>query len=479
MAGTGKSTIAHTVARSYFEQGRLAASFIFSRGGGDVGNASKFVATITVQLAMHILPVQRHIRDVLTERRIIASLSLTDQWRQLVLRPLSKLDGSDTHPSYVVVIDALDECEGEEYVRTIIQLLAEAQSLKKVRLRVLITSRPEVPIRYGFCQIPDAEHCDFVLHDIEASIVDHDISIFLDHELTSIRQEQTFGAGWPGEQALRRLVLNASGLFIWAATACRFIREGRGYAEKRLSMIINSSISTLALDQHLNNIYIAVLKNAIHQEYLEEEKQDMYLLLKQVLGTIVALYSPLSANSLCKLLYLPKGDIERALVDLYAVLDIPTDTNRPLRLHHPSFRDFLIDKERCSDLDFSSPFWVHEIETHLQIAARCIQLMSKPGNLKQNICNLQNPGILRRDVSSQTILDCLPKEVQYACRYWVDHLEHGNGCICDGSNVHLFLLRFFLYWLEAMSLAGLMSESIHMIYKLQSLLEVSFHRAEC
>jgi hypothetical protein len=59
MAGTGKSTIANTVARGYFEQGRLAASFIFSRGGGDVGNAQKFVTTIAVQLALHIPPVQR------------------------------------------------------------------------------------------------------------------------------------------------------------------------------------------------------------------------------------------------------------------------------------------------------------------------------------------------------------------------------------------------------------------------------------
>jgi len=38
-----------------------------------------------------------------------------------------------------------------------------------------------------------------------------------------------------------------------------------------------------------------------------------------------------------------------------------------------------------------------------------------------------------------------------------------------------FVMECFLYWLEAMSLAGLMSESILMIYKLQSLLEVSFH----
>jgi hypothetical protein len=85
MAGTGKSTIAHTVARAYFEQGRLAASFFFSRGGGDVGSASKFVATIALQLAMHILPVQRHIRDVLTERSIITSqLSRPDMSRLTV-----------------------------------------------------------------------------------------------------------------------------------------------------------------------------------------------------------------------------------------------------------------------------------------------------------------------------------------------------------------------------------------------------------
>jgi hypothetical protein len=79
--------------------------------------------------------------------RHLATQQVPLQWRQLVLGPLSRLDDSDTHPSYVVVIDALDECEGDKYVRTIIQLLAEARSLKKVRLRALITSRPEVPIR--------------------------------------------------------------------------------------------------------------------------------------------------------------------------------------------------------------------------------------------------------------------------------------------------------------------------------------------
>ena len=87
MAGTGKTTIAHTVARSYLDEGRLAGSFFFSRGGGDVGNARKFVTTIAVQLAIHILPVQQYIRDVVIKCSNIASQSLMDQWRQLVLEP--------------------------------------------------------------------------------------------------------------------------------------------------------------------------------------------------------------------------------------------------------------------------------------------------------------------------------------------------------------------------------------------------------
>ena len=40
-AGAGKSTIAHTIARRYYEQGRLGASIFFSRGSRDVSHAGK------------------------------------------------------------------------------------------------------------------------------------------------------------------------------------------------------------------------------------------------------------------------------------------------------------------------------------------------------------------------------------------------------------------------------------------------------
>src|SRR4051794_3002651 len=43
MAGTGKSTIARTIARELQAQNCLGASFFFSRGGGDLSHAGKLV----------------------------------------------------------------------------------------------------------------------------------------------------------------------------------------------------------------------------------------------------------------------------------------------------------------------------------------------------------------------------------------------------------------------------------------------------
>jgi len=46
LAGTGKSTIARTVARRYFDQKRLGASFFFSKNGGDVSHTAKFFTSL-------------------------------------------------------------------------------------------------------------------------------------------------------------------------------------------------------------------------------------------------------------------------------------------------------------------------------------------------------------------------------------------------------------------------------------------------
>ncbi|KAG9228609.1 hypothetical protein BJ875DRAFT_389023 [Amylocarpus encephaloides] len=324
-AGTGKSAIARTIARRYFEQGHLGASFFFSRGGGDVGYAGKFVTSVAWQLASSVPSLGKYICDALTEHHDIADQSLGCQWNQLILRPLSMLDG-DNRPSCIVVIDALGECDGDDNIMIILQLLAQARSLQKVRLRIFLTSRPELLIQYGFTMNLDAERQVFILHNISPSIVDRDISIYLEHELRAIGQDNKQEPGWPGAERIRRLVNIASGMFIWASTACRFICEGQS-TEERLCLLLEDGDAPANLEERLHGLYTTVLRSSVPPSSMEQEKQRFYGMLRQILRSIVVLSSPLSVKSLSEQLHTTKYQVNQTLKCLHVILEIPKDEN--------------------------------------------------------------------------------------------------------------------------------------------------------
>lgn len=472
------------MAREHYDRKHLIASFFFSRDGGDVGHAGKFFTSIAVQLAHNVPHLRRYVCEAIKEQSDIASLSLRDQWHHLILVPLSKLSvHSGRSLSYILVVDALDECNDKNHIRIILELLAEARSLEPVRLRIFITSRPESPIRHGFYQIPDSQHQDLILHSVSSTAVERDITNYLEHNLEIIRQECQLPDDWPGEQDLRSLVQHANGLFIWAATASRFIREGRRFATDRLSVVLDGDCSlddssmddstegsstdssTIAPEEQLNRIYLAVLQNCV-RKFKRQEKKKWYHMLRETAGAIIILFSPLSAFSLAALLDVRCEDITRTLDDLHSILDIPDDPTRPIRLH-PSFRDFLISKKRCNDAHFQ----VDEKHAHRTLVTSCIRLMSV--SLKQDICGVCAPGMLATHIRNGLVEQCLPPEVQYACLHWVQHLQKSGVQLCDNDEVHQFLQVHLLHWLEALSWMRKISEGIHAITFLGSITLVS------
>lgn len=188
-------------------------------------------------------------------------------------------DDEDTLWS-MVMVDALDECDDDNNIQTIFNHFAMVRQLKRVRIQVFLTSRPEVPIRHGFHELSSAEHQDFVLHNISPSIVDHDIRVFLEHAFKGIARDRSLGASWPGQEIVKLLVQHASGLSIWAATACRFIREGRAFAEDRLATILQYSRGTAnEPEKHLNEMYLTVLRYYI-SKYSDEEAENFNLCLR-------------------------------------------------------------------------------------------------------------------------------------------------------------------------------------------------------
>ncbi|KAL4733371.1 WD40-repeat-containing domain protein [Aspergillus similis] len=90
--------------------------------------------------------------------------------------------------------------------------------------------------------------------------------------------------------------------------------------------------------------------------------------------------------------------------------------------------------------------------------------------LKQDICNLKAPGTLLDNITSSRVNQSLPPGVQYACLYWVQHLQESRSKICDNDDIHQFLNKNLLYWLEALALMRKISEGI---LALNSLLSIS------
>ncbi len=223
MAGTGKSTIALTVARRYAKSGRLGASFFFARGGGDLASTGKFAMTIAEQLASNSPECRKGIRNAIASTPRIRSLGLYSQWEKLVLGPLSQLDGGVFPDPIVIVVDALDECNNEDDVSLLIKCLAAASSIKSVALRIFVTSRPEQPIKLGFTDISPDTHRDFILHDVEQSIVDQDLTLFYQHALARTDRWYHLNSSLLSNETIEKFVKRSSGLFIHAVTVCRFI----------------------------------------------------------------------------------------------------------------------------------------------------------------------------------------------------------------------------------------------------------------
>lgn len=141
MAGSGKSTIARTIAHEFRRLDRLGASFFFSRNTKDRADASNVISTLAVQLTEFSTDLKQNIRQVVDKHPHIADTAKAKQWQQLIFTPLSMLESSRTDSSTtVIVIDALDECGDQEDVKFLLLPLANMNAMATVK--VLITSRP-------------------------------------------------------------------------------------------------------------------------------------------------------------------------------------------------------------------------------------------------------------------------------------------------------------------------------------------------
>ncbi|ORY70903.1 uncharacterized protein BCR38DRAFT_381020, partial [Pseudomassariella vexata] len=466
MAGTGKSTISRTVAQSFSKNGHLGGSFFFKKGMADRSGTSKFFTTIAAQLVYKSPSLAYYIQSAIDADPAITQKTISQQFEKLILEPLLKMTLNTQAPAtLVIIVDALDECEREKDIELIIKLFSRAKELPSSCLKIFITSRPELPIRLGFKK-NQGTYQDLVLHEIRQGLIDRDLTIFLEHEMTEIKKDYNLGnedqqlpVEWPSKSDIETLVKRASPLFIFAATICRLLKEWN-YSDPQEQLREILAYKSRNKQSKLEATYMPVLERQLIR-LDESDKEKVLEEFRVVVGSIVILENPLSTHALSQLLDEDEKMISNRLLHLHSVLHVPSPPGSPVRLFHLSFRNFLVDPERHKD-----QFWVDEKESHKWLATNCLRVMNK--SLRTDICEVQAPGTPRSSIDPQRISKYLQPEVQYACQFWSYHLQQAEMKVSDGDEVCDFLTCHFLHWLEALSLMGRVSESLQAIKALRA-----------
>ncbi len=103
-------------------------------------------------------------------------------------------------------------------------------------------------------------------------------------------------------------------------------------------------------------------------------------------------------------------------------------------------------------------FWVDERQRHKALLDCCLRLLSS--NLRKDICRPQDSGSFVQDVDGFQLKHHIPREVKYACLYWIGHLQKSDVQLHDHDEAHQFLRVHLLHWFEDLAWLGKASERI-------------------
>ncbi|KLO07808.1 hypothetical protein SCHPADRAFT_632288 [Schizopora paradoxa] len=400
LAGTGKSTVAKTIATWAAAKGILGGNYFFSRDMMELRKSSHVIPTIAYHLSAHDDSLTKHISKALVESNgHVLNQEITEQLRKLIEEPLRLAnDPSISRKRTVLIIDGIDECDNPKDVETIIHCLSRLLSspdLANTHIRILLVSRPEKHIREALL----VHNQLMIRYSVEDFVQTSDIEVYIHNKMSTI-----VWRNWPSEDDFNALVKSCGKLFIYASTAIGFIGDGRALRtpEESLQIILNIR-SDDALDdmpyKQLDDLYSRILLEAVGNNAKAESKGMVRF--RKILGSIVLLRDPLSVNSLSKLIEEEEGQIWNALKHLGSILIVPSeeDFKTPVRFFHPSLLDFLIDVNRCNE-----KFFIDVSRLEANLFQRCVDV------------------IVSKSLLGSVDEDFIPV-MRYVCQYWGYHLE--------------------------------------------------------
>ena len=470
-AGSGKSTIAYTIARRFEFAGDsndttiLGGNFFCSRQFEETRISKYIIRTIAYHLALTCKPfadaLHRSANLITRDHSINTQIEnlLVKPWpwkepdsaqRRDPLVPLhadpsvsSHLNPSMRPQNYLIVIDALDEIDGNGGSEFLRNLLNVVNKHRLPGLKFFVTSRSDPGL------VADVEKFErkhrYRLQDVKEEEVRDDIATYINANLPDPLDHSQVEA----------LVVLSAGLFIYATTVVKYLAtcgrsEQQDFLEELFSTADSSTPQPLSDATSfilLDTLYLQVLRHAFRDFTPETPKWFARL---RILHTFLCTAKRTSTSVIADLLFTSNyTDVaEKLLSDLHAVLY--TEDGRVLA-YHKSFSDFIFNQTRSDD------FWCNQATHHRLLTDSCFRIM-KDG-LHFNIANISSSFVL--DENNPMLPDAVKTNISpvlsYSCRNWGYHLSFATLTILDHLHDTLsdFLQIRALFWIEAMNLLGL------------------------
>ena len=337
-AGTGKSTIAQTIIKRY-KDSRIAATFFFLNGHADCGNANRAFTTLAWQLAKSIPETHSHIESVLDTERFIHTATLNSQFDRLFVKLFESLPYLRPEKS-LIVIDGIDECSSKRHQKLLLMLIGDALARRSIPLRFIVFSRPEAYIK----EIFSMETLSKITHtlSLDEYAPEEDIGIYLMDEFhrTFTRRKVPL----PSDENINRLASKASGQFIFASTAVKFIDDDAYNPQDQLEFVLPLRPTKISPSALMDQLYIRILS-----------QQEDTKMLKDLFVLLIALGHP-KLSLVSRRLGISEKQLRLKLHAIRALLRI---TESSIGVYHRSLHDFFQDRQRADQ------YYIHPMRVNL------------------------------------------------------------------------------------------------------------------
>jgi hypothetical protein len=290
-AGSGKTTIAHSIAKHLYDVGMLGSAFFFKRDRAEQSDPAKVITTLAHDMASHNLAFKIALGKVLKADALVPA-SATAQLEKLLLQPLVALGQNQ---QLCLLLDALDECGTQESRKPLLQALIKVLPNLPANVKLLATSRSLGPMA-DIDQMFGTQLSSITSHlELDTMENQRDILKYTQFMLGTLAIKRGLGPTWPGHAMTQKLAQSANGLFLWVYTACSLIT--RSYKPNTVIEIFISNKFGHG-DQQLEALYTTAFDLIEGQNAGSDFVTDCC----KVLGAIVTVKDPLPATALANLL---------------------------------------------------------------------------------------------------------------------------------------------------------------------------------